>query len=89
MLTARVASGRLTRFRDVEPEISKDRKVYDDLERDPQYLFLVHWHSPPFIEGSELTAVPPPRPQVTSLARVRAGFILLYEEKFVKFLFLC
>ena len=68
MLTARGASGRLTRCRGKDNCYSDDHDPNDDVDRDPLKLSLVHWHSPPFREGSELTAVPPQRPQVSIAA---------------------
>ena len=60
-----VASGRLTRCWGKDNRYRDDHDPNDNVDRDPLKLSLVHWHSPPFREGSELTAVPPQRPQVT------------------------
>ena len=64
MLTVRESAGRLTRCWSKDNRQSDDRDPRDDVDHDLLQLSLVHWHSPPFREGSELTAVPPQRPQV-------------------------
>ena len=86
-LTARGPSGRLTRCWRKDNCYCDDRDPRDDVDHDLLQLSLVHWHSPPFREGSELTAVPPQRPQVAIVPPefVRTSIIVQQQTLFVKY----
>ena len=80
-------AGRLTRCWSEDNCYSDDHDPRDGVDHDLLQLSLVHWHSPPFREGSELTAVPPQRPQVTIAAPgfVRTSIIVQQQTLFVKY----
>ena len=82
-----MAAGRLTRCWSEDNCYSDDHDPRDGVDHDLLQLSLVHWHSPPFREGSELTAVPPQRPQVTIATPefVRTKSIVQQQTLFVKY----